>query len=88
MSHEFSNHYIPELNLEVSGEIEVIETGMSGIGAYEYNGQKGFDAGVMERECQIISLEVSGEDGYEVTEDDRNKAWDWVMGNFEKLLND
>ena len=88
MSHEFSNHYIPELNLEVSGEIEVIETGMSGIGAYEYNGQKGFDAGVMEYECKIISLEVSGEDGYEVTEDDLNKAEDWVMVNFKKLLND
>ena len=86
MSYEFENHYIPELNLEISGEIEVIETGMSGIGAYEYNGQKGFDAGVMERECQIISLEVSGEDGYQITETDRNKAHDWVMANFEKLI--
>lgn len=84
---EFSNHYIPELNLEISGEIEVRETGMSGIGAYEYQGEKGFDAGVMERKCKIVSLEVSGEDGYEVTETDRNKAWDWVKENFEKLLN-
>lgn len=82
------NHYIPELNLEISGEIEVIETGMSGIGPYEYWGEQGFDAGVMERECKIVALEVSGEDGYEVTETDRNKAHDWVMENFEKLLND
>lgn len=85
---EFSNHYIPELNLEISGEIEVKETGMSGIGHYEYWGREEFDAGVMERECKILSLEVSGEDGYEVAEADRNKAWDWVMANFEKLLND
>lgn len=83
---EFESYYIPELNLEVSGEIEVKETGMSGIGAYEYHGEQGFDAGVMERECKIISLEVSGEDGYEVTETDRNKAEDWVKENFEKLI--
>lgn len=86
MTHEFEFYYIPELDLEVSGEIEIIETGMSGIGAYEYNGQKGFDAGVMELECRIIALEVSGPDDYEVTETDRNKAWDWVMENFERLI--
>jgi hypothetical protein len=86
MSHEFESYYIPELNLEVSGEIEVIETGMSGIGSYEYHGEQGFDAGVMERECQIISLEVSGPDGYKVTDADLNKAWDWVNANFERLI--
>lgn len=86
MTHEFESYYIPELNLDVSGEIEVIETGHSGIGYYEFHGEPGFDHGGMEYECKILSLEVSGEDGYEVTETDRNKAWDWVMGNFEKLI--
>lgn len=88
MTHEFENYYIPELNLEVSGEIEVKETGMSGIGAYEYWGEQGFDAGVMERECQIHYLKVSPPDGYKVTDADLNNAWDWVKENFEKLLND
>lgn len=83
---DFSNHYIPSLDLEISGEIEVIETGMSGIGHYEYWGEQGFDAGVMMEECKILWLEVSGPDGYEVTESDRNKAWDWVMENFEQLI--
>lgn len=86
MTHEFESYYIPELNLDVTGEIEIIETGMSGIGAYEYWGAQENHPGVMEYTCRILSLEVSGPDDYQVTETDRNKAWDWVNANFERLI--